>query len=470
MLHKVTTERAEAYRLFHEGSIALARAEIAGIRADEDYFNKTIESQNQAIIDCKLALAKTKLGSAWQKVYGNDVKYGSGDQLRGILYQHLKLEPLNQTEKGVPAVDEPTLVQLKKKVPGIEELLKLRKMEKITGTYLKGFQSEIVNGFIHPMFNLTTVRTYRSSSNKPNFQNIPKRDKDLMRLIRSGLFARKGHQLVEVDYSGLEVSIAACYHQDPTMLTYLLKANTDMHGDVSQLCFFLTDYTKAKYGHVRNAIKNSFVFPQFYGDYYGNCAKGLCEWLELPKGGRFDGKGWLMPNGTPIGTHLHNNGVTGFDKFLNHLQKMEEDFWQVRFKVYAKWKEAHYASYLKNGYVDSFTGFRCWGPMSKNDAINYPVQGAAFHCLLWAFVEIQKIAIAENWDSRLIGQIHDALIGDVNPQEINHVLRTINRVCTVELPKAWDWICVPLKIEAEATEVDGSWADIKHFDLGSILQ
>lgn len=470
MLHQVTTQRADAYHLFHEGTMALARAEVAGIRADEAYFKRTIESQTQAIADCKLALSKTKLGLVWKKVYGNTVKYSSGDQLRVILYQYLKLEAPTQTENGTPAVDEPTLVQLKKKVAGIDELLKLRKMEKITNTYLEGFRSSIVNGFIHPIFNLTTVKTYRSSSNNPNFQNIPKRDKDLMRLIRSGLFARFGHQLVEVDFSGLEVSIAACYHQDPTMLKYLLRDDTDMHGDISQLCFFLSDYTKAKYSHVRSAIKNSFVFPQFYGDYYGNCAKGLCEWLDLPKSGRFDGKGWMMPNGKPIGTHMHNNGITGFDKFLDHLQKMEDDLWQVRFKVYAKWKEAHYASYLKNGYVDSFTGFRCWGPMSKNDAINYPVQGAAFHCLLWSFIQVQKIAIAEKWDSRLIGQIHDALIADVHPDELHHVLSTINRVCTVDLPKAWDWICIPLKIEAEVTDIDGSWADIKHFDLRSLIQ
>lgn len=465
MLHKVTAVRADAYDLFHQGTMALSRAERAGIRIDEEYFRHTMDELEVKVKETKATLLKSKLGVSWKKVYGTEMNFGSGDQLQAVLYEYLKIEPINTTANGKPSVDEPTLVQLKNKAPGIDTLLSLRKLEKMGSTYLRGFLMESVNGFIHPNFNLDMVVTYRSSSNAPNFQNIPKRDKMLMKMIRSGLFARQGHLLMEVDYSGLEVSIAACYHKDPKMLEYLHQPTSDMHGDVSKLCFFLDDYTKAQYKPVRDAIKNSFVFPQFYGDYYVNCAKGLCDHLALPKGGKFDGKGWLMPNGDPIGTHLHKKGIKRFDQFLDHVQDMETDFWEKRFRVYAHWKKLHYERYLKTGYVDSFTGFRCWGPMSRNDAINYPVQGAAFHCLLWAFIQVQNIGMQENWDSRLIGQIHDAMIGDIHPDELDHVMGVVNKVCTVDLPNHWDWICVPLRIEAEVTDVDKPWSEMHEYHL-----
>ena len=60
--------------------------------------------------------------------------------------------------------------------------------------------------------------------------------------------------------------------------------------------------------------------------------------------------------------------------------------------------------------------------MGKNDVSNYPVQGSAFHCLLWPFIELDKISLKEKWDSRLIGQIHDAMLYDMNPDEREDVI------------------------------------------------
>ena len=65
----------------------------------------------------------------------------------------------------------------------------------------------------------------------------------------------------------------------------------------------------------------------------------------------------------------------------------------------------------------------------------------------------------ENWDSRLIGQIHDSILLDVHPDELEHVIETVRRVATVELPKMWKWIIVPLAVEVDVSPVDGSWAD-----------
>ena len=55
----------------------------------------------------------------------------------------------------------------------------------------------------------------------PNFQNQPKRDTEQMQAIRGAIYPSKGHQLMELDYSQLEVRIAAAYHNDPTMMQYI---------------------------------------------------------------------------------------------------------------------------------------------------------------------------------------------------------------------------------------------------------
>jgi DNA polymerase I-like protein with 3'-5' exonuclease and polymerase domains len=95
--------------------------------------------------------------------------------------------------------------------------------------------------------------------------------------------------------------------------------------------------------------------------------------------------------------------------------------------------------------------------MKKNEVVNYPIQGSAFHCLLWSFIRLDEIMRKENWDTRLIGQIHDSIIMDVNPDELDYVKQVTTRVATEELPAAWKWINVPLSIDIDEYGVDQPW-------------
>ena len=127
--------------------------------------------------------------------------------------------------------------------------------------------------------------------------------------------------------------------------------------------------------------------------------------------------------------------------------------------------ETAHKKYTKLGYVDLYTGFRCSGLMSKNKILNYPVQGAAFHCLLWSFIELDRIMRQEGWRSRLIGQVHDSIMFDIYPPELEMVLQITKRVTCVDLLKAWSWINVPLSIDAEVCEVDASWANKEKIEI-----
>ena len=98
------------------------------------------------------------------------------------------------------------------------------------------------------------------------------------------------------------------------------------------------------------------------------------------------------------------------------------------------------------------TGFVCSGVMSKNDVYNYPVQGPAFHCLLWSLTRLQKELNERNMRSHIIGEIYDSIIGDVHKDEVEDYLVMAKRIMTEDIRKEWPWIIVPLVVEAEIGE------------------
>lgn len=453
-----------AYNLMHEGAIAFAFAERQGMRIDLRYCRKEKRRITQRIEKMEIELQESNFIKEWKKIAGHTFNLNSGKQMADYLYNHLGIKAKKKTQKGTPSVDEEALGLL-----GIEELdkiLNIRKLQKLRDTYLNNFLREQAKGIMHPFFNLHTVRTYRSSSDRPNFQNLPKRDKQAMKLIRGAIFPRKGHQIMEADFSKLEVSIAACYHKDPTMMDYLKSDHNDMHGDLAQQIFLIDEFDKSREDHdvLRSAAKNAFIFPQFYGDYYGNNAKGLVEWVKLPHGRFKAGKGLELKE-MPISDHLISKGIKSLDEFTEHLKSIEDHFWNNRFKEYGRWKKRAYAAYQKRGYIDLLTGFRISGVMRKNEVLNYPVQGAAFHCLLWSFNRMHKIIQEDHLQTRLIGQIHDAMILDVHPDELDYISNLLVQVTTIDLPNEWNWIIAPLQIDAELCPVDGSFAEKEKYKL-----
>jgi len=460
----INPKSPQAYKLLHDGTLALARAEQQGMRVDMIYAERKKQHLTRKIEHLEARFKDTKFYRHWEHTVKSKVNINSNQQLANFLYKVKKLEPAHQTDSGMGSTDEDALLQLN--IPELNDLLEIRKLKKVKDTYLDAFMREQVDGYVHPSFNLHLVRTFRSSSDRPNFQNIPIRDEEARKTVRKALYPRPGHQLLEIDYSGLEVRIAACYHKDSTMLKYINDPASDMHRDMAEQIFLIDRFNKSLPEHklLRSAAKNGFVFPQFYGDYYKNCAAGLVRWGGLSQSRWRTGQGIEMPEGT-LSDHLISKGIKSFDIFVNHIKQIEHDFWSNRFREYAKWKEMWWDLYKKYGYIDMLTGFRCSGVMSRNDVTNYPVQGSAFHCLLWSFIELDRIMQEERWDTKLVSQIHDSIIFDVHPDELTHVAKTVKRVTCEDLPKAWDWIIVPLSVDADICEVDESWADKKSFVL-----
>jgi DNA polymerase-1 len=443
----------EAYQLLHEGTLALMEIEQNGIRINVDYCKNQTKLLERKILRAENKLSDYREIKLWKKLYKEKFNTNSPTQLRDILFKQLKIKPTKTTAKDNNSVDEEVLEQLD--LDFTNNILQIRKMKKMKDTYLGNILRETVGEYLHPFFHLHIVPTYRSSCSNINFQNQPRRQKDMMKIIRQAFIPREGHMLGGVDYSGIEVRISACYHKDPNMIKYIEDDSTDMHRDMSMDCYRLKEkqVTKA----IRDTTKNDFVFPEFYGDYYVHCASNL--WNDIDK------LGLELDDGTPLKEHLRDQGIKTYTQFEKHIQNVEDDFWNNRFKVYQQWKNEWIAKYEKNGYLDMLTGFRCSGVLERNKIINYPIQGTAFHCLLWAMPRIQQWYKQEKLASKLVGQIHDELTMDNHEQEQDDILTASYEIMCNKIRDYWDWIIVPLEIEAEFTPVNESWDKKKAYPI-----
>jgi hypothetical protein len=165
--------------------------------------------------------------------------------------------------------------------------------------------------------------------------------------------------------------------------------------------------------------------------------------------------------------HLRQQGITKLGEqgkrptpgtFEAHIAAVSERFWSKRFQVYGKWKRKWYDAYERQGFFVTKTGFVCQGYIKRNQVINYPVQGSAFHCLLWSLnrLVLQEVK-ARGLKARVVGQVHDSIVADVPDEELGDFLALCKRVMVDQLREHWSWITVPLEIEAEVTPINGSW-------------
>jgi DNA polymerase I len=458
---KVTALYQQGYQLLHEGSIALAEVEANGIRIDMPRLVRTRQGMEDKMRALRTELEEDPVWRIWKRRFGDKSKLTSRDQLAFVLYEALKYPVTDFTDSGKPSTEDEVLQKIDH--PFVAKWSKLLDYDKTAGTFLKGIENEVVDGRLHPVFSLHTVRTFRSSSEDPNFHNFPVRDKTMAELIRRCFIASEGCVLVENDFKGVEVSVSACYHEDANFISYITTPGKDMHRDMAAQIYCLEPGQVSK--DARYGAKNKFVFPQFYGDYYVACAKNMWEWIDKGKltgPGGTSLKGWLkatkgiMELGDCNPEESPRPGT-----FEQHVKEVEDDFWNNRFQDYGKWRKRWYEQYLERGYFDMFTGFRVYGMFKRNQAVNYPVQGSAFHCLLWALIQVNKALRRYHMRSKVVGQIHDSLVGDVRENELKDYLEIVEYVVTVLLRKHWKWIIVPLEVEYEISPRNSNWFEKK---------
>lgn len=458
----------DAFKLMHEGALALSQVEANGIRVDTKYLTEAIAKITEEMKGLVSEIKQSRIYKKWKRKYGEKTKLGSDAQLGDILFNEMKFKCYDHTDTGRPKTDEEALSKVDD--PVVRLYVRWKKRSKLRSTYLEGVQREVIDGYAHCIYNLHLAKTYRSSCEAFNFQNQPIRDIELAGYIRPAYIPRSKHRrLVEADFGGIEVCGAACYNKDPMLISYIKDKSKDMHRDMASECYILKTEDVSKLA--RYAAKNRFVFPEFYGSFFRDCAPNL--WAAIDE---LDLKG---PDDIPLKKHLKSKGIrelgatfsnrasgrieTKKGTFMEHIRNVEKDFWERRFKVYTEWKKDWWDLYCERGWFRLLTGFVCQGVYKRNDVINYPVQGASFHMLLWCLIEIVKKLKRYKMRSLVVGQIHDSILGDVPDRELKSYCEIIRETMLEDLPNHWKWICVPLSVEIEVTEPGCSWHTKKEY-------
>ncbi|KKK64196.1 hypothetical protein LCGC14_2986670, partial [marine sediment metagenome] len=239
-----------------------------------------------------------------------------------------------------------------------------------------------------------------------------------------------------VDYGSMEVRILACQSQDHVLIKYI-ESGGDIHGDWTMNIFGVEKGDK-DFDAKRFLAKNQFIFPLFYGSYW----RSIARTLEVPD------------NFYPNLSHYKRYG-----RWERHIRDCENRFWE-QFSATREWQDEQIKIYEKTGYVcDGAWGFKRRGYLTRNQIYNFPIQGPAFHCLLWTISKWFKDH-AHRFKTLLCGQIHDELFFDVVPSEWDEVRKIVTNLMTVAIREENGWITVPLLAE---------WPEYGEFPMTTIM-
>jgi len=392
---------AKANAFFHEGNLVFCDLQDTGFCVDEEHYESEYQRLTEEIDTITEGLLSSPEAMKFTEETKGEFNLASNPDIQMLLFDILKLTPVKLTaKKQAPAVDYETLTTLDEQLdlPFLRDLVHLRKISKLRNTDLAQFRREVVGGKVYPFFNLNTTRTLRSSASKPSFHNIPNREEEARKCIRAGIIPSPGNKIAGIDYSGIEVRVMVCYTLDPVLKAYVDDPASDMHRDQAQEIFLLTAELMTK--PLRQSGKNEFVFPEWYGDYWRNCAKSLWKTALTEK----TAEGQLVVEYMHeaglklLGRKRQRRGGTGYnyEVFESHIQDVENAFWK-KYHVTREWRDSVISFYRRKGYVELLDGFRRGGYLRNNEIGNTPIQGLAFHCLLWSMIELKKIRKQEQW-------------------------------------------------------------------------
>jgi len=243
-----------------------------------------------------------KLHKTEKRIYkhaGEEFNINSPRQLGNILFEKMGLSVKNQkkTSTGQKSTRESELWKMKEEHPIIEDILAHRELQKLLSTYIDNL-SGMVDGKsrLHTMLLQAGTTTGRMSSRNPNLQNIPIKS-ELGRNIRKAFVAGKGYTLVALDYSQIELRIAAILSNDKKLME-VFKSGGDIHQAVAENVFGVEGdevdsemRRRAKiinfgiiYGMGVNALRANLgtdrrEAQEFYNEYFRQF-NGLAEYLD----------------------------------------------------------------------------------------------------------------------------------------------------------------------------------------------
>ena len=394
--------------LYHELEIplvsVLSRIERNGALVCRD----TLAAHSQELGGRILALE-----SQAHELAGAPFNLSSPKQLGEILFNQLELPVLRKTPKGAPSTAEDVLAELALDYPLPAVLMEYRGLSKLKSTYTDKLPEMIDprTGRVHTSYHQAVTATGRLSSSDPNLQNIPIRTEEGRR-IRQAFVAPPGNKIVAADYSQIELRIMAHLSQDAGLLAAFAEG-LDVHSATAAEVFGVgIDAVSGDQRRKAKAIN--------FGLIYGMSAFGLGKQLGI---GRNEAQEYI-------------------------------DLYFARYPGVAEYMARTRESAHGTGYVETLRGRRLYLPeinarnrqrqqAAERTAINAPMQGTAADIIKMAMLAVDDWLGTSGIDARLIMQVHDELVFEVEASAVEELCATVT-----QLMSGVGALDVPLLVEA----------------------
>ena len=367
----------------------LADMEFTGLKLDTGILKSYAGGLREKII----ALEKTIYFLA-----GMEFNISSPKQLGEVLFDRLKIvEKAKKTKSGQYATGEPELVKLKDKHEIIEHILNYRGLQKLLNTYVDALP-KLVNpnsGKVHTSFNQAVAATGRLSSSNPNFQNIPIRTAEGREIRKAFVPSGSENFIFSADYSQIELRLMAHMSGDENMIKAFADGE-DIHTATAAKIFgvSLADVDRAMRGRAKSAN---------FGIIYGISSFGLAQNLNIK---RSEAK------------ELIDNYFKSYPRIREYMDK------QIAFAREQLWVETIFGRrrYLPD--INSQNGLV--RGVAERNAINAPIQGSAADIIKIAMINIFRKLQEQNLKSKMILQVHDELVFDVQKNELEQLKALVN--------------------------------------------
>jgi DNA polymerase-1 len=328
-----------------------------------------------------------KLESEIYKLAGHEFTIGSPQQVAQVLFEELELTRKRRGKTGF-STDARVLAQIRDEHEIVPKIESWRELTKLKSTYLDTLPELIdpETGRIHTTFNQAATTTGRLSSTNPNLQNIPIRT-ELGRPLRSCFVAERGARLLSADYSQVELRVLA-HVADEEVLKKIFREGDDVHAATASEVFDIPR-EEVDVGQRSKAKMVNF------GIVYGLTGFGLADRLAIPQ-------------------------AEGEEFVARYLE---------RFPAVRAFREETIERAQADGYVTTLMGRRRPIPelrsgqvqtrrLGERLAVNTVIQGTAADIIKVAMVRCQVALREAGMTTRLILQIHDELLFEGPPGEM----------------------------------------------------
>jgi DNA polymerase-1 len=349
-----------------------------------------------------------KLTEKIHQMAGREFNINSPKQLGEILFDELELKPIRKRSTAVEV-----LAVLKNYHPLPEEVLKYRHLAKLKNTYVDAIPNYVnkETGRVHTSLNQTIAATGRLSSTSPNFQNIPIRTETGREVRKAFVPQNSDWVILSADYSQVELRIMAHYSQEPELIK-AFEENSDIHSRTAALV---------------NGISEAEVTPDQrrsakvvnFGIMYGAGPYRMSQELGISMA---DAK-ILIDN--------YFATYPGIRKYMDETISLARDRGYV---------ETLYKRRRKTGNLDASN--RNIVQAEERVAINMPIQGTAADIIKIAMINIHNKMERENYQSKMILQIHDELLFECPKAEVDKLAAMV-----VEKMEGAVSLSVPLKVD-----------------------